>query len=741
MVSYRHTRPVTAWGRTAIVALLMLLTGGAVTDQASAAKPGVAKLSAPAKMTKGSQYVVSGQVRNSAGKDVKGPLKATLSTSKGKPGPFVLASKKSFTAKKRAKTRFMVAAKVKSSFGAGKYFLVTCFKSACRSKAVTVSEPKSGPAGPPGKDGENGATGSTGSTGETGSTGNTGPIGPTGHTGATGPTGGTGSTGPTGNTGPTGATGETGSTGPTGQTGSTGPTGETGQTGPTGPTGGTGPTGPSQFQPGARSGGDPLFEGLGNGGYDAQNYDLNLIYDPATNQFGAGTYSEMTAVATQGLSSFSMDFMPNTLNVSNVQVNGVDVESFSFEDMVVNQDVTYTDAKMIVNLKPSQLTEVGETFTVKTFYDGYVTHVTDPDGSREGWVRYCYSTPSPTNANCFGGFTVSEPIGTNSYFPSNNMAGRDKATFDTVTTVPAANASTHVALGTGELVSEVVNGDGSKTWEWRENVPTAPYLHTATVGPFTMTVGSFTDNSATPAKTGPLYNVYDSTANPTTLNTLNTRFAAQQGIIDFFTPWFGTYPLNSGGIVAGRTSGIGYALENQGKSHFPGSSTQPSVSAGTLDHEYIHQWFGDSISPDDWSVIWFNEGWATWGAWLKAGTRATQFTNTYNTANLNNWTIPPATLEGDAANLFDTFSTYTRPGAALEGYAQIVGDVKMQEFAKTLMADHGAGAITTAEFINLALEISDFTGPDLAQLQDYWDEWLYGNVKPTLTPASFPVTP
>ncbi|MGA7435792.1 MAG: M1 family aminopeptidase, partial [Solirubrobacterales bacterium] len=194
-------------------------------------------------------------------------------------------------------------------------------------------------------------------------------------------------------------------------------------------------------------------------------------------------------------------------------------------------------------------------------------------------------------------------------------------------------------------------------------------------------------------------------------------------------------------IVAGRTSGIGYALVNQGKSHFAGSSSAPSVSASTLDDEYVHQWFGDAVGPYDWAVIWFNEGWASWGTWLKAGTRATQFNSVYNTSNLNNWNVPPATLNGDADNLFSSFVTYSRPGAMLEGYAQIVGDAKMEAFAKTLMADFGDGAITTQEFIDTAIDVAAFGPVQTAALADYFNEWLFVSGKPTLTPSTFPAEP
>src|SRR3954452_1201870 len=70
--------------------------------------------------------------------------------------------------------------------------------------------------------------------------------------------------------------------------------------------------------PGASGLGDPYFPLEGNGGYDAQHYDLALSYDPASDRLdGVATIS---ARALQDLSSFDLDLQQ--LDVSWVTVNG-----------------------------------------------------------------------------------------------------------------------------------------------------------------------------------------------------------------------------------------------------------------------------------------------------------------------------------------------------------------------------------------------------------------------------------
>jgi hypothetical protein len=72
--------------------------------------------------------------------------------------------------------------------------------------------------------------------------------------------------------------------------------------------------------PGAPGLGDRLYPLLGNGGYDVRNYDLSLTYpakDPAQTVRGAVTVS---AVATQRLSRFNLDFGGDAVGA--VAVNG-----------------------------------------------------------------------------------------------------------------------------------------------------------------------------------------------------------------------------------------------------------------------------------------------------------------------------------------------------------------------------------------------------------------------------------
>src|SRR4051812_48239975 len=72
--------------------------------------------------------------------------------------------------------------------------------------------------------------------------------------------------------------------------------------------------------PGSAGLGDRLFPTLGNGGYDARHYVLDLRYETASTDEGVSGVVRMNARATQDLSSFDLDFHGGS--VSDVAVNG-----------------------------------------------------------------------------------------------------------------------------------------------------------------------------------------------------------------------------------------------------------------------------------------------------------------------------------------------------------------------------------------------------------------------------------
>ncbi|MGW1289376.1 M1 family peptidase, partial [Streptomyces sp. NPDC002586] len=192
---------------------------------------------------------------------------------------------------------------------------------------------------------------------------------------------------------------------------------------------------------------DPYFPKAGNGGYDVDHYDLALDYTPAGRRL-TGT-AVITARATQDLSAFNLD-------LAGLQVDSVTVEG---------RKALFARAGQELTVRPHDDLSKGETFRTTVRYSGTPRTLTDPDGSKEGWL--------PT---ADGGLGLGEPVGSMAWFPGNHHPS-DKATYDITVTVPKGLQ----AVSNGELADQSTKG-GRTSFHWHTAQPMAGYLATVAVG-------------------------------------------------------------------------------------------------------------------------------------------------------------------------------------------------------------------------------------------------------------------
>lgn len=457
---------------------------------------------------------------------------------------------------------------------------------------------------------------------------------------------------------------------------------------------------------GDRTSGDSLFPNVGNDGYDVQHYDLDIAWTPGDPVISASTIDATATIAAKApaaLSEFSLDF--EGLTVDSVTVDGAPA---TWERDV---DADVTKYKLVVT--PAEPVE-GD-FTAVIDYSGTpVTHI-DPDGSREGWV--------PTSD---GATAVNEPVGAMTWYPVNNSL-RDKAKYDIKLTIPRLmDGETMAAASNGYLRSKTRDG-ALETWHWRQPNQMVPYLSMVSIGKYEVR------ESVIELESGPVrdWTFIDPTITANQRATTLTSLAETENIMRWMESRFGPYPGAASGAVVDNLN-LGYALETQDRSYY-----SRSVSRGTLIHEIAHQWFGNAVSPTDWSDLWLNEGAGDLMPRLynfETGTAADSPEVVYH-RNWNNspptagqWQVPLAGFD-DPAILFDY--VYGRGGMTYEVVRTLVGDDDWFEIMRTWVAENNGSDASTADFVALAERISG------KELEAALQPWLYGTSKPAAWPAKW----
>ncbi len=430
--------------------------------------------------------------------------------------------------------------------------------------------------------------------------------------------------------------------------------------------------------------GDSFYPGLGNPGYDVQHYEISLDVDPATNTIEAS--AAIVALAAEDLASFNLDL--SGLEVHSVTVDGA--------------HAAFSRSGHELSVQPADSLVAGSQFEVEVHYSGMPEPIMDPGVpfSEMGWLQR-------------GGviYTLGEPSGSMTWFPSNNHP-TDKATYQIEITVPEGTT----AASNGLLVAETAD-DGEATYTWRMDDPMASYLAAVYIGDFERI-----DHGPLHAGGPRLRDYVPRNAPAETVQALSVT----PSVIAFLEERLGPYPFDAYGTIV-MPFMLGLALENQTLSiHGPAT-----IGPGIIAHEAAHQWLGNSVSPDDWSEIWLNEGFATYlHLMFEAEHYGADFDRTM--ADIHAWLTadgmgPPKGIE--IRELFGP-SIYFRGAATLHALRLHIGDNTFYEILRTHHNRSAGGTTNTEEFLGI---VEEFAGPDAV---DLLERWLYDQSVPPLPPAA-----
>ena len=525
--------------------------------------------------------------------------------------------------------------------------------------------------------------------------------------------------------------------------------------------------------------GSHLYPETGNGGYASVHTDVFINYNANENLLLPGTRVLLIDRATQCLTDFSLDFersSPNTddgpeMAVVSVLVNGRPA-SFAFvqptypgdphgqndpdprahEASQVNPvggpqnnplppactpeltstnpsqqdslDGTQCPANKLV-ITPSRPIRRGTPFVVQVAYTGRPGVHNDGDGTTEGWFR----NDQPDD---LGSFVTTEPVGSEDWMPLNDHPSA-KPSYDFYDTVTLGKT----AIANGELISQRDNRPsaefpyGSTTWHWHSPERIASYLVENSIGSF--------DLAERLASSGIQYYEAQDTAIPADQAAANKAIMdMQEDIVNFQSMFNGPFPFTTDGVVIGVPE-ASFEEEMQTKITFAGGF----IDLDTLNHENMHQWWGDNVSEANYNLTFFKEGLATFGEFLfdarnaqtaagGPGTPAgdasfeksliSAFDDLYaDTGDL--WTAAPSNPR--PYTLFAGGTTYLRPGIAYIALRQILGPRNFAAALQQMQSTYRQGNITEAQLEAVfSAYLPNRTAGCTAELNRFFTQWF-----------------
>lgn len=437
---------------------------------------------------------------------------------------------------------------------------------------------------------------------------------------------------------------------------------------------------------GASTAGDRYLPRSGNGGYRVTRYELDLTYRMSSNLlFG---HAQLSAVATQALSRLSLDLAG--LRVAKVSVNGHRAQRFETR-------------RHKLHIWPDKPLPVGGAITIDVQYSGNPRPVRGPWGE-VGWDEL-------TN----GVLVAGQPDGAPSWFPCNDHPSNKASYRISVTT-----DSPYRVVANGSLISRTVRASQT-TWVYDQPEPMATYLASVQIGAYEPV-----DIAKKPVR--------QRAALPQRLRgRFAERFSRQPAMIGTFEKLFGPYPFPQYTVVV-TDDELEIPLEAQGMSIFGANSLDGNGEERLIAHELAHQWFGNSLTVQEWQHIWLNEGFACYAEWLwseRAGGPSADRLATRHHERLAALPEDLVIADPGAKLMFDD-RLYKRGALTLHALRRTLGDNAFFPMLRDWTAAHRHGSVTTPLFTAHAERYGK------QSLQPLFTAWLYEPELPSLPAARRP---
>ena len=303
-------------------------------------------------------------------------------------------------------------------------------------------------------------------------------------------------------------------------------------------------------------------------------------------------------------------------------------------------------------------------------------------------------------------------------------------------TVDAPNAKTtqemfitvedkYLTLSNGKLIASVKNANGTRTDQWKQDLPHAPYLFMMAVGEFKVVKDSYMRPDGTKMDV----NYY---VEPEFEANAKAIFGETPAMIKFFSQKLGVeFPWDKYSQIVVRDYVSG-AMENTGAVIFgdyvykTDRELMDANDQSTIAHELFHHWFGDLVTCESWANLPLNESFANYSQYLwdehrygidEADYQAEQEANGYFNSGMQQGYHNLIWFEHfDKEDMFDGHS-YNKGGRILHMLRGYLGD---EAFFKGLNNYLTTNKYKAAEVHNLRMAFEEVTGEDLNWFFNQW---------------------
>ncbi|OQY30291.1 MAG: hypothetical protein B6244_00070 [Candidatus Cloacimonetes bacterium 4572_55] len=436
----------------------------------------------------------------------------------------------------------------------------------------------------------------------------------------------------------------------------------------------------------------------GQENFDVLEYGIELNLTDYINHRIVGSLTMRAAATLDGISSAQLHF------ANNMTVHGVGAAGTGYTHINQGPLNSYIDITL------DRAYQSGEIFEVSVSYSGQP----EETGLQSFAFDYHNGVPLIT--------TLSEPYGARSWWPCKDIPSDKADQVDLIVTVP----DNLVVSSNGVLLSDTDNGDGSRTFHWRESYPICTYLVSIAVTNYAVQRDYYinADNDSLPI----YYYVY-----PEVQAIAFDHFSTTPDILGALVTYFGEYPFMD--EKYGNTMfPWGGAMEHQTNTSYGAHLIYSDYYRYVNTHEITHQWFGDLISPESWNHIWLNEGFASYGEALwteylypNSDAYKDYMLGMQHVQDTDDGSIyVPDEMLNDIGRIFSGRLSYDKGAWALHMLRHVMGDDDFFEALQTYRFDPALmyGTATTEDFQAHAEEA------DGVDLDWFFDEWIYGEYHP-----------